>query len=126
MGPWVAAQRVVHHDRYTFYNPRHHTAFDRDFGRRIYFEGTYTASFSAAPERTPRYDYNQIMYALNLDRPALQLPVPIYESARGELGPVEVIARTIRRSRPRSSPRSARAPAPSRSGGAVRRVSRAG
>ena len=37
----------------------------------VYFEGTYTASFSDAKERTPRYDYNQIMYRLNLDDPRL-------------------------------------------------------
>ncbi len=41
--------------------------FDEDGGRVIYFEGTYTASFSAAKELTPRYDYNQIMYRVKLD-----------------------------------------------------------
>jgi hypothetical protein len=48
--------------------------------RQIYFEGTYTAAFSAATEKTPRYDYNQIMYRLALDDVRLRLPVPVYET----------------------------------------------
>ena len=32
----------------------------------IYFEGTYTHTFSGNEHRTPRYDYNQIMYRLDL------------------------------------------------------------
>jgi hypothetical protein len=44
----------------------------------IYFEGTYTQTFSGNPEATPRYDYNQIMYRLDLDDPRLVLPVPVY------------------------------------------------
>src|SRR5439155_984875 len=66
-GPWVYARRVVSHDHYNFYNPTQHPFFDQDGGRLIYFEGTYTAAFSAAKQKTPRYDYNQIMYRLALD-----------------------------------------------------------
>jgi hypothetical protein len=44
----------------------------------IFFEGTYTATFSAASEKTPRYDYNQIMYRLRLDDARLALPAPVY------------------------------------------------
>src|SRR5205814_8463469 len=73
-GPWVYARRVVAHGDYNFYNPTQHSFFDQDDGRRIYFEGTYTASFSAAKEKTPRYDYNQIMYRLDLSDPRLKLP----------------------------------------------------
>ena len=29
-------------------------------------EGTYTADFSGNPERTPRYEYNQVLYKLDL------------------------------------------------------------
>ncbi|HEY3242977.1 MAG TPA: hypothetical protein VGM03_06445, partial [Phycisphaerae bacterium] len=32
----------------------------------------------------PRYDYNQIMYKLDLDDPRLVLPVPIYDVARDD------------------------------------------
>src|SRR6266571_890379 len=78
VGPWVYARRVVSHDNYNFYNPTQHPFFDQDGGRLIYFEGTYTASFSAAKEKTPRYDYNQIMYRLALDDARLNLPVPVY------------------------------------------------
>lgn len=71
-GPWGPATRIVSHDKYTFYNVRQHPYFDQDGGRVIYFEGTYTAEFSGNPVQTPRYNYNQIMYRLNLDDPRLQ------------------------------------------------------
>ena len=77
-GPWVYARRVVAHTDYNFYNPTQHAFLDEDGGRRVYFEGTYTAAFSAARSRTPRYDYNQIMYRLSLDDPRLSLPAPVY------------------------------------------------
>lgn len=35
-------------------------------GRFVYFEGTYTNTFTSNREKTPRYDYNQIMYRLDL------------------------------------------------------------
>lgn len=78
VGPWVYARKIITHDDYTFYNPRHHRFFDKDNGRVIFFEGTYTTSFSGAKDSTPRYDYNQIMYKLELSSPKLALPVPIY------------------------------------------------
>jgi hypothetical protein len=86
VGPWVYARRVVSHDNYNFYNPTQHPFFDQDGGRLIYFEGTYTASFSGAKEKTPRYDYNQMMYRLSLDDARLNLPVPVYrlKSANSE------------------------------------------
>ena len=65
-GPWRRAVKIVTHDRYTFYNVKHHPLFDRKGGREIYFEGTYTAQFSGGADPTPRYDYNQIMYRLDL------------------------------------------------------------
>jgi hypothetical protein len=71
LGPWSPAVRVVTHDRQTFYNPVHHAHFDEDGGRIIYFEGTYTHQFSGNPEQTPRYDYNQILYRLDLADPRL-------------------------------------------------------
>jgi len=91
MGPWVYATRMVVHEQYSFYNPRHHRELDEDHGRRMRFDATYTNSFSGNPDRTPRYDYNQVMMAVDVDRPELQLPVPIYTSERGELGPAEVV-----------------------------------
>lgn len=76
--PWVYARKVVTHDRYSFYNPKQHPAFDKDGGRVIFFEGTYTHTFSGNPVPTPRYDYNQIMYKLDLSDPRLNLPVAVY------------------------------------------------
>jgi hypothetical protein len=77
-GPWIFARRILTHGQYNFYNPTQHPFFDQEGGRIIYFEGTYTAAFSDAPSKTPRYDYNQIMYRLRLDDPRLCLPVPVY------------------------------------------------
>jgi hypothetical protein len=65
-GPWRWARKVVTHDRYSFYNPVHHPFFDQEGGRFIYFEGTYTGTFSRKEDLTPRYDYNQILYRLDL------------------------------------------------------------
>ena len=78
-GPWVYARKIVTHDRYSFYNPKQHPFFDQEGGRVIFFEGTYTHTFSGNPEATPRYDYNQIMYRLDLSRAELALPVAFYE-----------------------------------------------
>ena len=57
-----------------FYNPKQHPFYDQEGGRIIYFEGTYTNSFSGNPVQTPRYEYNQIMYRLDLSDPRLKLP----------------------------------------------------
>jgi len=46
----------------------------------LFFEGTYTHTFSGSAENaTPRYDYNQVMYRLNLDDSRLALPVAVYQ-----------------------------------------------
>ena len=73
-GPWRKAVKIVTHDRYSFYNVKHHPLFDQEGGRLIYFEGTYTATFSGNDDKTPRYDYNQIMYRLDLADPRLRVP----------------------------------------------------
>lgn len=70
-GPWLKARKIVTHDRYTFYNPSHHDFFDAEGGRFIFFEGTYAETFSGNPIATPRYDYNQVMYRLDLADPRL-------------------------------------------------------
>lgn len=80
LGPWVYARKIVTHDKYSFYNPRQHPMFDQEEGRRIFFEGTYSTFFTGIEQPTPRYDYNQIMYALELDDPRLTLPVAVYET----------------------------------------------
>jgi hypothetical protein len=77
-GPWVYARKIVTHDKYTFYNVGQHPLFDQENGRLIYFEGTYTESFSGNPVPTPRYNYNQMMYRLDLNDPRLYLPSPVY------------------------------------------------
>ena len=78
-GPWVYARKIVTHDDYSFYNPKQHPYFVKDGGRTLFFEATYTSTFSGNKHPTPLYDYNQIMYRLQLDDPRLNLPVPVYE-----------------------------------------------
>ncbi len=74
LGPWKYARKIATHNKYSLYNPMHHPYFDKDGGRIIYFEGTYTHTFSGTPETaTPRYDYNQIMYRLDLSDKRLNL-----------------------------------------------------
>jgi hypothetical protein len=74
IGPWGNARKIVTHDQYSFYNPKQHPMFDKDGGRVIFFEGTYTSMFSGNDDPTPRYNYNQIMYKLDLSDPRLRLP----------------------------------------------------
>ncbi len=78
LGPWAYARKVVTHDKYSFYNPKQHPMFDQQKGRTIFFEGTYTTTFSGNPDPTPRYDYNQVMYQLELTDRRLALPVAVY------------------------------------------------
>jgi hypothetical protein len=70
-GPFTKAVRVVTHDRQSFYNVCHHSFLDQKRGRVIHFEGTYTNDFSGNPEKTPRYNYNQVLYRLDLDAAGL-------------------------------------------------------
>jgi hypothetical protein len=65
-GPWRNAVKVVTHERYSFYDPKQHPYFSGEAGRYLYFEGTYAATFSGNKDPTPLYDYNQIMYRLDL------------------------------------------------------------
>jgi hypothetical protein len=93
VGPWAYARKIVTHNKYSFYNPKQHPFFDKDSGRVIFFEGTYSFTFSGSLETsTPRYDYNQIMYRLNLDDPRLALPVAVYQ-IRDKQGQVDYLLR---------------------------------
>ncbi len=70
-GPWDRAVKIVTHDKYSFYNVAHHPELDSADGRTIRFEGTYSLTFSGVERPTPRYDYNQILYELDLTDPRL-------------------------------------------------------
>ena len=71
MGPWGPAVKILTHENYTFYNPAIHPEFTPPDSPILLFEGTHTAEFANHPEITPRYNYNQILYRLDLDDPAL-------------------------------------------------------
>lgn len=85
VGPWAYARKIATHNKYSYYNPKHHPYFDQAGGRVIFFEGTYSYGFSGSEETaTPRYDYNQILYRLNLDDPRLVLPTAVYRVRKGQ------------------------------------------
>lgn len=71
-GVWGRAVKILSHENYTFYNPRLHPEFTTDASPILLFEGTYTQQFADHANPTPRYDYNQILYRLDLDNPALK------------------------------------------------------
>lgn len=71
-GPWRQAKRIATHEKYSFYNPAQLPFFDEAGGRYVYFEGTYSETFSGNPTPTPLYDYNQVMYRLDLADPRLR------------------------------------------------------
>jgi hypothetical protein len=71
-GPWGTAVKILSHDNYTFYNPRLHPEFTPTNSPILLFEGTYTMTFADRPHPTPRYDYNQMLYRLDLDDPQLR------------------------------------------------------
>ena len=73
MGPWGQAVKILSHENYTFYNPRLHPEFTAADSPILIFEGTYTVLFADRPAPTPRYEYNQILYRLDLDDPALKV-----------------------------------------------------
>jgi hypothetical protein len=71
-GPWGPAVKILSHDNYTFYNPSLHPEFTPENSPILLFEGTYSGDFARNPSRTPRYDYNQVLYRLDLDDPRLR------------------------------------------------------
>jgi hypothetical protein len=77
-GPWGKTVKVLTHENYTFYNPRLHPEFTPTNSPILLFEGTYTMEFANKPAPTPRYNYNQILYRLDLEDAALK---PAFEKA---------------------------------------------
>ena len=79
-GPWGEARKVATHalkDRdMDFYNPMQHPELARDGGRYVYFEGTFVNTFSGTKAPVPLYNYNNVMYRLDLADPRLKLPDP--------------------------------------------------
>ncbi len=69
-GPWGPAVKVATHQNYTFYNVQVDWQLKGTDKPILLFEGTYTQTFTDNT-KTPRYDYNQVLYRLDLDDPAL-------------------------------------------------------
>lgn len=73
-GPWNHAVKIATHRVHDFYNVVHHDFFDEEDGRIIHFEGTLSGIFAPTAPPIPRYQYNQIMYRLDLADERLALP----------------------------------------------------
>lgn len=71
-GPWRRAVKILSHENYSFYNPCIHPGFTDEHSPVLIFEGTYSQTFADKPQPTPRYDYNQMLYRLDLDDPRLR------------------------------------------------------
>jgi hypothetical protein len=71
-GPWGKTVKILTHENYTFYNPRIHPEFTPADSPVLLFEGTYTRDFADRPFPTARYDYNQVLYRLDLNDPLLK------------------------------------------------------
>lgn len=71
-GPWGRTVKILTHENYTFYNPALHPEFTPADSPMLLFEGTYTQQFADHAAPTARYDYNQILYRLDLDDPGLK------------------------------------------------------
>ncbi len=79
-GPWRFARKVATHfmagNSNDFYNPVQHPELAREGGRVIYFEGTFVNTFSGNPHPTGYYDYNNLMYRVDLGDERMKLPEP--------------------------------------------------
>ena len=64
-GPWENGQQIVFHHNYTIYNPIIHVEYGPDTPYLV-FEGTYTDAFINQPNPTPRYNYTQMLFRLDL------------------------------------------------------------
>ena len=71
-GPWKKAVKVITHDHYTFYNPRLHPELLPRDSTYLLLEGSYSKQFSGNDYPTARYDYNQVLYRVDLDAPELK------------------------------------------------------
>lgn len=67
LGKWGPAVEVLSHNNYTFYNPRLHPELAAPDEPALLFQGTYTAMFANHARPTPRYNYNQILYRIDLN-----------------------------------------------------------
>ena len=79
-GPWTACRKVATHamekNNNDLYNVVQHYELAREHGRFVYFSGTFVNTFSGNPWPTPYYDYNNIVYRLDLSDQRLKLPPP--------------------------------------------------
>ncbi len=68
LGPWGRAVKIATHHRHSFYNPQIHRSSAGHDSRWLFYEGTFTVSFTDNDAAVPRYEYNQVLYKLDLEQ----------------------------------------------------------
>ena len=91
-GPWSACREVSTHamkdNNDDFYNVVQHYELAQKGGRYVYYSGTFVTTFSGNPWPTPYYNYNNIVYRIDLSDPRFKLPVlPGLTKVRPDEGP---------------------------------------
>ena len=92
-GPYERAVLVATHNwsQYACYNPVMLPQLDLKGGRFTHFSCTFTDSFSNAPVKVPEYDYNNLVFRIDLDAVGREVPaqyahpppMPVQEGRRG-------------------------------------------
>ncbi|MDB5328585.1 MAG: signal peptide protein [Phycisphaerales bacterium] len=79
-GPWINAKKVATHamkdNNNDLYNVVQHYELAQKGGQEIFFSGTFVISFSGNKWPTPYYNYNNLVYKLDLSDPRTKLPEP--------------------------------------------------
>ena len=79
-GPWRDCRKVATHAlrdaNMDLYNPMQHPELAKEGGRFVYFEGTFVNTFSGTKAPVPLYDYNNLMYRIDLNDSRMKLPEP--------------------------------------------------
>lgn len=79
-GPWRDARKIATHamkdNNQDFYNVIQHNELQPADGKTIYFEGTFVNTFSGTKIPVPYYNYNNVLYRVDLTDPRLALPDP--------------------------------------------------
>ncbi len=76
-GPWMFTTKVATSTAQSSYRPFLHPELSGD-GRKVLFEATFSSRLTTSTP-TPRYDFNQLMYQVDLEDARMVLPTPVYE-----------------------------------------------
>lgn len=83
LGPWVYTQKILTHPGHVYYQPAHNPFFNQKEGRVLLINGTFHHCCQVPPgsPRTPRHNYNTMIYRVDLADTRLYLPTPVYRQS---------------------------------------------